>query len=131
MNQLKYSRQREAIKEYLMSTDSHPSADEVYRVVREEYPKISLGTVYRNLTLLVENGDAIKISTDDGTDRFDGDTSPHSHYYCRCCHRLFDIDMAPTIDKVLAASSTGIGTIERANLLFTGRCNKCMDSSEN
>ena len=82
---MNYSRQRESIKQYLMSTKEHPTAEVVYQHVREEFPKISLGTVYRNLTLLVDMGEAKKISTGDGTDRFDGDTSAHSHYYCRCC----------------------------------------------
>ena len=51
---MNYSRQRESIKEYLMSTHEHPTADIIYQHVKADYPKISLGTVYRNLTLLVD-----------------------------------------------------------------------------
>ena len=76
MATLKYSRQRASIKKYLMSTTEHPTADTVYLHVREEFPHISLGTVYRNLNLLADTGEAVKISTPNGGDRFDGCTTP-------------------------------------------------------
>jgi len=127
---MNYSRQRESIKEYLMSTKEHPTAEVIYQHVREENPKISLGTVYRNLTLLVDLGEVRKISTGDGTDHFDADTSAHSHYFCRCCHRLMDVDVTPSVDQILAASSAGIGTVEQASLLFTGICKDCVINNE-
>ena len=77
MANLKYSRQREAIKEFLASTKEHPTADTVYMHVREEFPRISLGTVYRNLNLLADMGEINKITTPDGGDRFDGSVEPH------------------------------------------------------
>ena len=82
---LKYSRQREAIKENLMSRRDHPTADAVYLSIREEYPNISLGTVYRNLQLLTELGELQKIRVGDGLDHFDADTSTHYHFYCNKC----------------------------------------------
>lgn len=123
---MNYSRQRESIKQYLMSTKEHPTADIIYQNVKKEYPKISLGTVYRNLTLLVEVGEVKKISTGDGTEHYDADTSAHSHYYCRCCHRLMDLEVTPSVDQILSASSAGIGTVENASLLFTGVCRDCI-----
>ena len=72
MATLKFSRQRESIKQYLASTKEHPTADMVYMHVKEDYPNISLGTVYRNLNLLTDIGEALKIATPDGADRFDG-----------------------------------------------------------
>ena len=72
MASLKYSRQRESILQYLSATHSHPTADMVYMHVKEEFPNISLGTVYRNLNLLADIGEIIKIPTPDGGDRFDG-----------------------------------------------------------
>ena len=124
---MNYSRQRESIKEYLMSTSEHPTADVIYQHVKADYPKISLGTVYRNLTLLVDLGEVRKISTGDGTEHYDADTSAHSHYYCRYCHRVMDLDVTPSVDQILAASSAGLGTIEIANLLFTGVCQSCLN----
>ena len=83
MKTLKYSRQRESIKACLMSRKDHPTADALYTSIREQFPNISLGTVYRNLNLLVELGEIRKLSCGDGTDHFDYDTSPHYHYVCR------------------------------------------------
>ena len=79
MKTLKYSRQRESIKANLMSRRDHPTADALYASIREEFPNISLGTVYRNLNLLADIGEAIKITTPDGGDRFDARTNPHYH----------------------------------------------------
>ena len=66
---LKYSKQRASIKDYLMHTTSHPTADTVYLHIKEEFPNISLGTVYRNLNLLADIGEALRIPTPDGGDR--------------------------------------------------------------
>ena len=89
MVKLKYSRQREAIKEYLHNTKEHPTADKVYVNIRKEYPNISLGTVYRNLNLLVEHGEILKLSCTDGSDRFDGNPVPHYHFVCNKCEKLW------------------------------------------
>ena len=86
MKTLKYSRQRESIKASLMSRKDHPTADAVYASIREEFPNISLGTVYRNLNLLVELGEAQKLAFGDGKDHFDADTSLHYHFVCRPSH---------------------------------------------
>lgn len=93
MAALKYSRQRESIKQFLSETREHPTADTVYLHVKEEYPNISLGTVYRNLNLLTEIGEAIKISAPDGADRFDGFVEPHNHFFCKECRQVLDLDL--------------------------------------
>ena len=69
---MKYSKQREALLTLLRSTRSHPSADWLYENLRKEFPNISLGTVYRNLAQLAENGDILKISTSANKEHFDG-----------------------------------------------------------
>ena len=71
-----YSRQREAVRTYLMSTTEHPTADMVYDAVRAQYPAVSLATIYRNLNLLIEMGQAVKIISSLGPDRFDGCVTP-------------------------------------------------------
>ena len=78
--QLNIADKREAIKHYLASTKEHPTADTVYLHVKEDFPNISLGTVYRNLNLLTDIGEAIKIPTPDGGDRFDGNVIPHESF---------------------------------------------------
>ena len=67
---LKYSRQRESIKHYLMTTQEHPTADMVYMHVKKDFPNISLGTVYRNLNLLTDIGEAVKISCAENADDY-------------------------------------------------------------
>ena len=90
---LKYSKQRASIKDYLMHTTSHPTDDTVYLHIKEEFPNISLGTVYRNLNLLADIGEALRIPTPDGGDRFDGRCEPHYHVVCTNCGNVFDLEM--------------------------------------
>ena len=66
---IKYSRQREAIVQYLTGRTDHPSAESVYQALRQTHPNISLGTVYRNLGVLEENGQLMRIPMDNGSDR--------------------------------------------------------------
>ena len=87
MRTLKYSRQRESIMEFLRGRDDHPTADTVYMNIRRVYPNISLGTVYRNLSLLASLGEITRITCEDGADRFDAVTKPHYHVFCRRCGR--------------------------------------------
>ena len=70
MPALKYSRQREAIKSFLMTRKDHPTADVVYHSLRADFPNISLGTVYRNLTLLADLGEIARLRLGDGVDHF-------------------------------------------------------------
>ena len=131
MAALKYSRQRECIKNYLMTTKEHPTADEVYMKVKQEFPNISLGTVYRNLNLLTDIGDAVKISTPNGGDRFDGRLEPHNHFLCTKCGRLLDLDLdMHSIDEVnrLAAENFD-GIITSSSTLFYGECSDCIKNS--
>ena len=90
MRTLKYSRQRESIMEFLRGRDDHPTADTVYMNIRRVYPNISLGTVYRNLSLLASLGEITRITCEDGADRFDAVTKPHYHVFCRRCGRVED-----------------------------------------
>ncbi|SCY20343.1 Fur family transcriptional regulator, peroxide stress response regulator [Lachnospiraceae bacterium XBB2008] len=126
---LKYSRQREAIKENLMSRRDHPTADAVYLSIREEYPNISLGTVYRNLQLLTELGELQKIRVGDGLDHFDADTSTHYHFYCNKCGAVIDMDMDAIEEINDIASKTFDGIIESHNLTFSGICGRCIPKS--
>ena len=129
MATIKYSRQRESIRNYLAGTKSHPTADLVYQAIREEYPNISLGTVYRNLSFLVEQGEVQKISCGDGIDRFDYDTSNHYHFICKKCTCVLDLEMESISHINIIASVKFGGEIEGSNTYFYGSCPKC--SQEN
>lgn len=121
---LKYSRQRESIKNYLCGREDHPTADMVYTSIRREFPNISLGTVYRNLSLLVELGEIQKITTD-GADRFDAKTVPHNHFICRSCGRVMDV-MVPVEDPASAVNEKwDLGEVDECRMEFYGICNHC------
>ena len=100
MATLKYSRQRESIKEFLTGRTDHPTADFVYENMKQIYPNISLGTVYRNLSLLADLGEIQKLSSFGGADRFDARTVPHCHFMCTRCGRVMDV-FSEHIDKSL------------------------------
>lgn len=122
----KYSRQREAIKEYLASTKEHPTADTVYTHIRKIYPNISLGTVYRNLSLLAEQGEILKINCHDGSDRFDGNPKPHYHFLCNECGKVLDIAME-SIDHINVIAGAGFqGKVEGHVTFFYGKCPECL-----
>ena len=127
---LKYSRQREAIKEYLMNTKEHPTADTVYMHIREQNPNISLGTVYRNLNLLTELGEIRKFTCGDGSDRFDAITEQHYHVLCRSCNQVFDLDIEPINDINDIAQNAFEGEIENHSTLFYGTCNECLGKTK-
>lgn len=125
---MKFSRQRESIRDNLFMRKDHPTADMVYQDIRKIYPNISLGTVYRNLTLLTELGEAQKIVSGDGFVRFDGNPAPHYHFICRTCGAVQDVDITPAkfLEEVAATKFDGV--IESHSILFSGLCSSCKGS---
>ena len=128
MKTLKYSRQRESIKSCLMNRCDHPTADALYTTLREQFPNISLGTVYRNLNLLVDLGEIKKIPSGDGIDHFDYDTSPHYHFVCRQCGCIRDLPMPVSETLEQGAAAFVDGTIEDHSLIFRGVCSSCREN---
>lgn len=126
MKTIKHSRQRDSILKFLEGRKDHPTADTVYRHIRTEYPNISLGTVYRNLSLLSELGEITKLSYGTGPDHFDGNTAPHYHFICTECDSVSDIELKELPDLLTLAGSSGFsGEIEGCCLHFFGRCPEC------
>ena len=132
MATLKYSRQRESIKHYLATTNDHPTADTVYLHVKKEFPNISLGTVYRNLKLLTDLGEVVKITAPDGADRFDGCVQPHNHFFCTSCGKILDLklDMEKIKRMNQAAGENFDGIVESSNTIFYGKCGDCIKESQ-
>ena len=123
---IKHSRQREAILADLRSRRDHPTADMVYESVRIIYPNISLGTVYRNLSLLADHGQVLRISTGMGADHFDGFTNPHNHFICRECGMVEDMEYISCHELILQACGLFPGLIEDCELQFFGKCKNCL-----
>lgn len=130
MSTLKYSRQREAIKTFLMNCPDHPTADTVYTCLRQTYPNISLGTVYRNLALLEQIGEITKISTGSGAEHYDANMTQHQHFICTRCNKVYDIQIE-NIDSIMnAASGAAPGIIESYRANFYGTCKECQEKSD-
>lgn len=122
---LKYSRQREVIKDFLCTRKDHPTADAVYMNVRQQFPNISLGTVYRNLTLLSDIGEIARLRVGDGVDHFDADTSAHNHFVCSQCGCVIDLDMENIDDITKTAGKNFDGSVEGHVTYFYGKCGNC------
>lgn len=131
MKTLKYSRQRESIKTCLMARHDHPTADALYMSIREEFPNISLGTVYRNLNLLVELGEIRKLTCGDGADHFDADTSPHYHFVCKSCGKVNDLPMETLNEMNSLAEQHCCGQVDSHSIFFYGTCSECMENNLN
>lgn len=119
------SKQREAILRILRGTTSHPTAEWLYERVRQEIPRISLGTVYRNLRLLKQDGKLLELDFAGAQSRFDGNTQNHYHFMCEQCGRIFDV--YEPVDKAMddeVAQKTGF-KVNDHRLEFRGLCKDC------
>lgn len=126
---IKYSRQREAIKDNLKGRYDHPTAEQLYIDLKRSYPKISLGTVYRNLALLESMGDVIKITTNGESDHYDGNSNNHYHFSCIKCGGISDVDM-PVNDTLESKVEELIkADVKTHSLIFYGTCEKCKKKS--
>ena len=125
---MKYSKQRESILNYLRMNNTHPTAEAIYHGIQAENPNISLGTVYRNLTLLTELGEIQKLAFGDGPDRFDGNLQPHYHFACTKCGKILDLKMDGLEHIDLLAAHKFKGQIEGHFAYFYGKCPSCIES---
>ena len=131
MKTLNYSRQREAIYNYLIGTKEHPTAEAVFQGVQKDFPKISLGTIYRNLSLLEETGQIQKIPSNDAKDHYDADISEHPHFICRECGAVIDLEM-DNLEFLKTLANQGFdGEIEKSQLVFFGKCQHCKKNNNN
>lgn len=122
---MKYSKQRELILNVVLDSFKHPTAEEVYDIVKKDIPNISLGTVYRNLNQLYEAGLIKKIFMSNGNDRFDKFKIIHNHLYCTKCNQIYDIptELFNSLSDVLK-SNTGHIILEQ-DTMFIGICKDC------
>ena len=123
----KHFRKRDAILSYLRSTDVHPSADMVYAQLKPEIPDLSLGTVYRNLSMFRQQGVIASVGTVSGVERYDGNTAPHVHFVCTDCSAVIDMPemQIPKMLEESAQAQIG-GRVTNYSLTFAGQCKNCM-----
>ena len=126
----KRSKQRDRILELLGSTVSHSTASWIYDKLKKEIPELSLGTVYRNLNILIEQGLIGKIDFGSTFDRYDANISPHYHFICERCGSIIDLkipidgELNKRVEKV-----TNFKT-KRHRIEFYGLCDKCSKEGE-
>ena len=119
------SRQRAIILEELSGLKTHPTASELYDIVRNRLPKISLGTIYRNLEFLTETGIIQKLDLSGSESRYDGIAYKHNHIHCMLCGRVDDLMSLPD-DPVIERPEIIDGyRVEGYHLEFYGVCPKC------
>ncbi len=123
---MRLTSQRQVILEELKKVTSHPTANDVYDMVRKRLPRIGLGTVYRNLDLLAEKGIIKKIEVGGDQKRFDGNTSPHYHIRCLRCNRVEDIFIERDMELEKNAASCCNYKILDHHVQFSGICSKCL-----
>ncbi len=131
MSRQNFSEKREAVYQVIKNSTNHPCAEWVYEQVKKEYPHISLGTVYRNIAFFVEQGLVRHICTVNNCERFDADTSPHTHFICEICGEVSDVknfrysrDLDVSMESILPCK------VSHHGLFFYGKCAKCLEKED-
>lgn len=115
------TKKRSAILECIQGTTCHPTADWVYTQLKPDWPELSLGTVYRNLNVLRQQGEIISVGFNGGMEHFDGDLHPHAHFFCSVCGRVTDLMEAPLPQPVDCD-----GRVDAVALTYHGTCGSCL-----
>lgn len=122
---MRYSKQRELVLQKVEQLCDHPTAEEIFDLAARECPGLSLGTVYRNLNLLCENGRLLKVPIPGASDRFDHTLVDHAHAYCTRCGSVTDVlpEALPLLQDALREGS-GF-QVRQMNLVLEGICPQC------
>lgn len=126
-----YSKKREAILKAVRSTDTHPTAEWVYQKLKQDYPDLSLGTVYRNLASFKEQGIIMSVGIVGGREHYDGNTSPHTHFICLKCGAVLDVpgDFVSRSQIEKAAKVCGFKVIS-SEVMLKGICSDCLKNDK-
>jgi len=124
------SRQRDRVLAWLRATDSHPSTAQIHQGLLPGMPALSLGTVYRNLAVLVAEAEVDEVACAGGPARYDARTETHHHFSCDRCRRIVDVDMGAP--RGLARRLEGAHGLRarRVSITFYGLCPECEAASE-
>ena len=126
----KNSKQREMLLTELRSRHDHPIAEDIYVALKKKLPDISLGTVYRNLSVFTESGDISRLEVN-GPDRYDGNPAAHYHFACNECGRVLDVNL-PYCEELDRSVENATGAfVERNNIIFYGTCGDCLKKKKN
>lgn len=124
---LRYSKQRELIREHLCSRSDHPTAEQIYLALRQGQPHLSLATVYRNLAQLEQQGVVVRVSAGTAKEHYDGNILPHYHLSCAQCGGVSDVFLEVDHTVLARAEKATGGTVHSHSLIFHGVCSKCKE----
>jgi Fur family peroxide stress response transcriptional regulator len=132
----KHSRKRDAIFELMKAAVSHPGARWVYEQLKPRIPGLSLGTVYRNISLFREEGELVSVGVVNGEERFDARVEPHPHFVCTKCGRVIDFSLGES-GEFTRAIEAGMGedvpgklSIDYRRTVFYGLCGNCKEPTQ-
>jgi len=126
MKKTRNTRQRSVILDILKESSDHPTAEKIYREARRVLPHISLGTVYRNLNFLRDQGTVREIRpSEGGSSRFDGMHTPHAHFHCSGCNGLVDIPLPAALEDLRFPETEKISAVSAIDLHVIGSCTEC------
>lgn len=111
----------------MAKSQEHPTANQIYELVKEVVPGVSLGTIYRNLNVLVKEGLLQRVACENGADRYDRQLKPHAHFLCECCGALMDLSV-DLIGLRRCIRYDSLSRIDSFALTIRGRCKACMIS---
>lgn len=121
---MRYSHQRELILKEVLSRNDHPTAEQICTALRAVCPRLSLGTVYRDLNTLVEIGKVRRVSIPGEADRFDGELGSHQYLFCRKCRKVVSLPIAESALKELVSACPGV-QVDDYRLTVFGLCADC------
>ena len=117
--------QKIIIKNKLMNNKTHPTAEQVYELVKKEMPTITLATVYRNLNKMFENNEIIRLEVN-GEYHFDAETNPHLHFVCDVCGKIIDYEDDAITKRILKISREKNFRVRETDIIIRGVCEECL-----
>lgn len=127
----KQFRKRNAILACLRQSKAHPSAEDVYQILRQEHSDISLASVYRNIKLFKDEGLIISLGTVGGIERLDGRVDPHVHFACNSCGAVIDVPGVDVPESVPRAAEGCLSCrVDDTRLVLTGICKNCLQKTQ-
>jgi len=115
--------------ELLRATEAHPTANWLYGKLRKEFPNLSMGTVYRNIGILTQQGLISRIAFGSTFDHLDANMKPHYHFICESCGSITDLDIPPR-ERLETRPYTSLGfDVRRHEIEFYGLCPKCANTA--
>ena len=122
----KNSKKRQAILDALCATKEHPTAEMLYHQLKPRFPELSLGTVYRNLGILAEEGQVVSVVRVAGQERYDAAAAPHAHFICRVCRRVMDMPLPDGMEQAFGCLEQDFSFVaESCAVSVTGVCGDC------